>query len=130
MAKLKNVAVDIKQLTKKKSKKEILSPIDYQLESGKILALCGGNGAGKSTLIRLITGLIQSTTGEVSINGYTKRQAKSEFINQFGYMPDDFEFQKSMTAKETIQFYARLNMIRNSRINDVNKEVSFLDKIK
>ncbi|HLQ83637.1 MAG TPA: ABC transporter ATP-binding protein [Pseudogracilibacillus sp.] len=129
MAQLKNVAVDIKQLSKKTRKKEILSPIDYQLESGKILALCGGNGAGKSTLIRLITGLIQSTTGEVSINGYTKRQAKSEFINQFGYMPDDFEFQKSMTAKETIQFYARLKKIGNSRINEVIKEVGLLDKL-
>lgn len=129
MAQHKDIAIDIKDLTKKVKKKELITPITHQLQSGKILALCGGNGAGKSTLIRLITGLMSPTTGEVSINGFTKRKDKTKFTNEFGYMPDDFEFQKSITCNETIRFYAKLKKIDNTRTMEVIEEVGLSDKL-
>lgn len=124
-----NIIVDIQRLSKKVKKKQLLMPINYQLESGKILALCGGNGAGKSTLIRLITGLIKPTTGHVLMNNLHLKKHKSEFKKQFGYMPDNFQFQKSMTTRETIKFYAQMKQISKTRYEEVLQEVGLLDKL-
>lgn len=118
-----NLAVDIKHLSKSIKKKQLIMPLDYQLSSGKILALCGGNGAGKSTLIRLITGLMKPTTGQVTINGFTRKEDNKQFLKQFGYMPDEFQFQKSMTTKETMNFYSKIKNISKTRYEEVLVEV-------
>lgn len=123
-----NIALQLHHLSKHVKHHELLQPLDYQLPEGSILALCGGNGAGKSTLIRLITGLLQPTTGHVTMNGKTKKGNKRGFSEEFGYMPDDFKFQPSMTAKETIQFYAQIKNIDKKRYKEVMQEVGLLDK--
>jgi len=124
-----NTVVEIHQLSKSVKKKQLLMPLNYQLDKGKIFALCGGNGAGKSTLIKLITRLIKPTTGHVKINGITGNKNKRDFIKQFGYMPDDFKFNKSFTTKETIKFYARMKKISEARYKETLEEVGLLDKI-
>ncbi len=124
-----NIAVDIFNLSKSIRKKQLLMPMHYQLGKGKILALCGGNGAGKSTLLRMITGLIKPTTGYVTINRRSKKKDKQDFVNQFGYMPDDFKFNKAMTTKETINFYAKIKNINKTRYKEVLNEVGLLDKL-
>src|SRR5699024_882943 len=100
-----------------------------ELNKGKILALCGGNGAGKSTLIRMIVGLIQPTTGTITINGLQQKKERQLYTKQFGYMPDDFIFQKGMTAKETIQFYATIKNINQDTYEKVINEVGLFDKL-
>src|SRR5690625_4242372 len=117
-----NIAVEISQLSKTVKQKQLLKPLDFQLSKGKILALCGGNGAGKSTLIRLIIGLTKATTGKVTVNGLCKRKNKQQFLKQFGYMPDDFHFQKSMTTKETINFYAKIKNVNEASTKETLKK--------
>lgn len=124
-----NVALEINNLSKNIKKRNVLLPLDYQLKKGKILALCGGNGAGKSTLIRLIIGLIKPTTGHVTINGLHRKKDNQQFLNEFGYMPDDFQFQKSMTTKETMNFYARIKNISKSKYETTLNQVGLLDKL-
>lgn len=124
-----NVAVTIENLSKVVKSKRLLKPLNYELLHGKILALCGGNGAGKSTLIRLITGLFKPTTGHVMMNGFHHRKDKRQYLKQFGYMPDHFEFQKSITAKETIHFYADIKNISEEKYSETLKEVGLLDKL-
>lgn len=123
-----NVAIQLSNITKKVRKKQLLAPIHYELEKGKILALCGGNGAGKSTLIRVMIGLMKPTTGTVKMFGFDQKTNKNAFLQQFGYMPDDFQFQKSITAKETIRFYAKLKSIDSARTEEILQIVGLLDK--
>ena len=129
MEQAKQYAVEIDGLTRKVKKKQIIQPIDYQLESGNILALCGGNGAGKSTLIRLIIGLIKPTAGEVRVFGKTRKEHKGEFYKLFSYMPDDFQFQKMMTAKETMNFYAKIKGIPRSRWEKTLEDVGLSNRL-
>lgn len=124
-----NIAIEIHALSKKVKKKQLLSPLDYKLSEGNILALCGGNGAGKSTLLRLIIGLIKPTTGYVTIQGENMIKHKECFSGKIGYMPDEFQFMTSMTTKETINFYARIKNISKTRYEEVLQEVGLLDKV-
>lgn len=121
--------LQIDNLSKKVGKTTIIAPFSYELNAGNIVALCGGNGAGKSTLIRLITGLITPTTGDVTISGAEQQRQRRQFFNSFGYMPDDFNFQPSIRARETIQFYARLKKIPETRVLEVIEDVGLTEHL-
>src|SRR5699024_750975 len=101
--------------------------LSLQLESGRILALCGGNGSGKSTFIRTVVGLSKETTGTVTINAIDKRQDKQAFAQQFGYMPEVFQFQETLSARETIHFYARMINVDRKSTKDVLQSVGLTE---
>ncbi|HLR75735.1 MAG TPA: ABC transporter ATP-binding protein [Virgibacillus sp.] len=129
MVQAKHKLLKINDITKSFHKTEIIAPFSHTLQRGNILALCGGNGAGKSTLIRMITGLIKPTTGSISLNGYDLNKDRKKYMQMFGYMPDDFNFQKSISAKETIQFYANLKKVDRHRMMKVIEAVGLSEHL-
>lgn len=78
--------------------------ISFNLGEGDIVGLLGPNGAGKSTTIKTIAGLLRSTYGEISIDGYknTSIEAKSKF----SYIPEVPELYEMLTVWEHIKFIA------------------------
>ncbi len=56
----------------------------------------------------MIVGLTRSTQGNITIDGLTRKKNEKNYLSKIGYMPDDFQFQQTVTAKETINFYAAL----------------------
>src|SRR5699024_8370836 len=69
------------------------------------------------------------TTGHVMINGLSRKKDNQNFLNQLGYMPDHFQFQKSMTTKETLHFYAKIKQIDQMVYMETLKEVGLYDKL-
>ncbi|AFA49062.1 ABC transporter ATP-binding protein [Acetobacterium woodii] len=61
--------LNAKNLTKKFGKKTALSQVDLEISRGRIIGLLGPNGSGKSTLIKIATGLLVPTAGEITIDG-------------------------------------------------------------
>ena len=61
--------LEIKNLSKKFEKKEVLNNINLEVESGEVVSLVGRNGSGKTTLLKLITGIYQLDMGEITIDG-------------------------------------------------------------
>ena len=57
--------LEIKNLSKKFEKKEVLNNINLEVESGEVVSLVGRNGSGKTTLLKLITGIYQLDIGEL-----------------------------------------------------------------
>lgn len=88
-----NLAIDIKNLVKTyKDGTRALKGVDLKVAAGEIFALLGPNGAGKSTLIGIISSLVNSTSGEVTVFGkdlVTDRQAVKSMI---GLVPQEFNF--------------------------------------
>lgn len=70
----------IKALFKKKTlEKEAVSNFDLEIKEGDFIGLIGQNGAGKTTLIKMLTGIIHPTEGEISVFGYKPYELKDEF---------------------------------------------------
>ncbi|UCG60507.1 MAG: ABC transporter ATP-binding protein [Candidatus Zixiibacteriota bacterium] len=77
----------------------------FDVRQGEVYALVGPDGAGKSTVIRTLCGLIDSDTGEASINGFDCRKQFNHIKPILGYMPQVFSLYPDLTVTENLAFY-------------------------
>jgi ABC-2 type transport system ATP-binding protein len=66
--------------------KVALKSTSLKIEGGKIVGLVGSNGAGKTTLLKILAGLINPTSGSVSVLGYKPNERKSDFLKQISLL--------------------------------------------
>ena len=71
---------------------EALKGVNLKVKEGDFFALLGSNGAGKTTAIGIISGLLKSTSGEVTINGLNQKKHSNEVKKMIGLMPQEFNF--------------------------------------
>ena len=83
---------------------------NFQLEvrNGDIYGLLGANGAGKTTSIKIICGLIEPTSGSVTLMGKSKGLRSAAVRSRIGYMSQKFALYDDLTIGENLDFYARL----------------------
>ncbi|QJD82822.1 ABC transporter ATP-binding protein [Cohnella herbarum] len=110
--------VKVSGVSKTIKKQTLVEPIDLKIRRGEVLALCGGNGAGKSTILRMIAGILQPSTGEISVNGLAWKKDRAAFATQIGYMPDDYQFSAGLSAFEALSFWAALRSVPKQRVLD------------
>ncbi len=94
--------LEIKNLSKKYDKKEVLKDINLKITNGKIIGLLGKNGAGKTTLIKLINDLLTPTSGEILVKG-NKIGVESKKV--ISYLPERTYLNKQMKVSEVIDFF-------------------------
>ncbi len=87
-------------------RKRVLHGVTFQVYQGEIFGFVGPNGAGKTTTLKILMGLIRSTEGSASILGCDV--AESEFRDRIGFLPENPYFYPFLTAREILDFYARL----------------------
>jgi ABC-2 type transport system ATP-binding protein len=93
------------RLTKQYDNKIAVDRISLSLEKG-VTGLLGANGAGKTTLMRMISGLLTPTSGEIS---YDDMSVKSEdYRNVLGYLPQDFGYYPEFTGREFLMYFCAL----------------------
>lgn len=94
--------VSFNDVCKNFGKKEVLKHVSFNIEKGKIIGLLGKNGMGKTTIIKLINGLLTSTSGEVLVNGEKVGVESKKII---AYLPERTYLDKSMKVKEVFKFF-------------------------
>lgn len=91
-----------------------IKKINFSIFSGKIIGIVGPDGAGKTTLIRMLTGLLAPTFGELKVLNYNMPNTSSDFLQQIGYMPQKFGLYEDLTVYENLKLYSDLQNIENS----------------
>ena len=104
-------------------KDNAVNKLNLNIENGKILGLLGPNGAGKTTTIKMITGIIQPTIGDVEINGISITKEPVKAKEQFGYVPDSPDMFLRFTGLEYLNFMADVYYV------DVNKRKSKIEEL-
>ena len=99
--------IDIKNLSKEYGKIKALEDITLSLHKKEIVFLVGPNGAGKSTMMKLISGYICPSAGEVLIEGKSV-QADRDTLSYLGYVPENAPLYGDMSAYEYIRYVADL----------------------
>lgn len=94
--------IEISNLTKKYINKTALDHISLNIEEGKVAGILGPNGSGKTTLIKILTGLLRQTSGEVLIDGHGVGVGTKAVVS---YLPDRNFLYKWMKIEDACQFY-------------------------
>lgn len=100
-------------LTKKFANKTVVDNINIQIEKGQVYGFIGANGAGKSTTIKMISGLLRPTEGNIELFGETNPQKQFEARQKIGGYVDSPTFYKGMSAKENLEIHKRLFSKKN-----------------
>ena len=102
--------VEIHNLTKKFTNPDItaLDNVSFNLPAGKVIGLVGPDGAGKTTLIRLLLGLLKSTSGTMSVLNLNPLTQTHQLHQIIGYMPQKFGLYEDLTIQENMNLYADL----------------------
>jgi heme exporter protein A len=95
-------------LTKTFSFNTVFSKLSFTVNTGNILAITGKNGSGKSTLIKIISGLLSQSTGEVKLTAGSTLIPKKEFYRYIGFVSPYLNLYDELTAIENIKFFSRL----------------------
>ena len=97
-----NNIIEIKGLTKTYSNKKALSNISLNMEKGKVIGILGPNGSGKTTMIKIITGILRESKGEVLIDGKAPGVYTKSIVS---YLPDRNFLYNWMDIQDSINFY-------------------------
>ena len=97
--------LSVDRLSKQYKNKIAVDRVSFTLSEG-VTGLLGDNGAGKTTLMRMMTGILAPTSGEITADGIAVQT--EEYRSLLGYLPQDFGYYPEFTAKEFIQYIAAL----------------------
>ncbi len=98
--------IETSQLKKSYASFQALKGVDLRVEAGDVYGFIGPNGAGKTTTIRILTTLLEPTSGVARIDGHDVRADKELIRGMIGYMPDNFGVYRDMTVTEYLLFFA------------------------
>ncbi len=105
--------------------------VSLQVPPGTILGVIGPSGSGKTTLVRLLTGTLVPTAGELRVLGEEPRRFSRHTRERIGYMPQDFVLYEELTAQENLDFVAALFGLtwpkRGRRVREVLQLVELWD---
>jgi ABC-2 type transport system ATP-binding protein len=98
----------VRDLCKEYDGRQVLGPVSFELAAGEVLALVGRNGSGKSTTLGALAGVIDPTSGSVSVEGLTLKPEtdQPEYRRRVAYVPDEPLLFPDLTLREHGQFVA------------------------
>lgn len=102
--------LSLDRLTKHYGNKIAVDCVSATLKPG-VYGLLGANGAGKTTLMRMLCAILESTSGEVLLNGKEVTAMGADYRNVLGYLPQDFGYYPNYTAMEFLMYISALKGI-------------------
>jgi len=114
-------------LVKRYGSFEALKGVSLSIEDGDLYCLLGPNGAGKSTLIRILTGLMKPTSGEVNIAGLDMKRDLKKIREKVGLVSERVILYDRLTPVENLLFFS--SMLRIEKRTALKRINSLLEKV-
>lgn len=109
------MSVDIKHIIKLYGDKKVLDSVSFSIGYGELVGFLGPNGAGKSTLMKIITGFIPASSGEVLVNGTRVSVKNAASRADIGYLPENNPLYYDLYVRESLEFTAGVYKLGNKK---------------
>ncbi|UKT64603.1 ATP-binding cassette domain-containing protein [Pedobacter mucosus] len=115
------MSISVKNLSKHYDKQKAVDSISFDAKPGRILGFLGPNGAGKSTTMRILTGYLEPTLGDVKIAGKDILTQAVDAKRLIGYLPENTPLYGEMYVKEFLSFVGEAYSLTNltARVDQV-----------
>jgi ABC-2 type transport system ATP-binding protein len=120
-----NYAIETKGLTRRFGDVCAVDGLDLQVARGKFYGFLGPNGAGKSTTIKMLTGLLAPTSGDISILGesVSDPDRAREVKRHIGVVPENLALFDNLTAREYLTFIGRMYLLPLATVRERTQEL-------
>lgn len=95
-------------LTKNFGETRAVNGLSFSVARGEIFGIVGPDGAGKSTLLRMISGILEATSGSIEVMGRSVAEDRFALKEHLAYMPQRFGLYEDLSVQENIYFFGRL----------------------
>jgi ABC-2 type transport system ATP-binding protein len=116
--------IEVSNLTKRYGPTLAVSNVNFVVEKGEVLGFLGPNGAGKTTTMRVITGYLPASEGQVRVAGFDVQEHPLEAKRRTGYLPETPPVYPDMTVTEYLSFVARIKGVAGREVKKRVAEVS------
>jgi len=119
-------AIQTENLTKKFGELTAVDALTLSISEGELFGLVGSDGAGKTTTMRMLTGIMEPSSGEAWVMGRQVRSEAEAIKEQIGYMSQRFGLYPDLSVLENIHFYADIyGLPRKGRETIIEQLLSF-----
>lgn len=108
--------LELRQVTKRYRGIPAVDDVSFRLEAGTVLGYLGPNGAGKSTTVKVITGMIEPTHGQVLFRGRSIYDDLPGYRARLGYVPEEAQVYTHLSGLEYLQLVGRLRAMPEDAI--------------
>jgi len=115
--------IKIRGLRKLYGEKVVLKDITLDIYPAQIIGYIGPNGAGKSTTVKILTGIIQDYSGEITVFGKNLRENILEVKSRIGYIPELAELYDLLTPREYLTFIGKLYHLPDDIIEERSRKM-------
>ncbi|NLO17178.1 MAG: ribosome-associated ATPase/putative transporter RbbA [Arcobacter butzleri] len=118
----KQTVIKASNLTMKFGDFIAVNNVSFEIKEGEIFGFLGSNGCGKTTTMKMLTGLLKASSGEIELFGKPIQSNDLHLRKNVGYMTQSFSLYNDLSVKENLLLHAKLYQIESSKIKDAIKE--------
>lgn len=123
----RDIIVDARNVSKQFGEQIAVQDATFQIPRGTVFGFIGPSGSGKTTTMRLLTGIVEPTSGELRVLGKDPAHFTQSTREQIGYMPQQFVLYPDLTVWENMNFAASLYGMGLRRANQLNEMLEFVE---
>lgn len=97
--------------------------LNFEIKKGEIFGIVGPNGAGKTTTLKMLSGLITPTRGNITVQGMDIKKDVQWIKQRLGFLPEDSPLYEGMTADDYLMFFAQIYGVEKAAASDRIKHI-------
>ena len=116
------MSIQVKEVSKLYGKQKALDNLSFEISDAEVVGFLGPNGAGKSTMMKIITGFLPQSSGDVFVNGLNVMEHSLEIRKQIGYLPENNPLYLDLYVKEYLEYVAgiyKLGSKKKQRVDEM-----------
>ena len=120
--------ISVQRLTKRFGTQVAVDELSFEVPAGQIVGFLGPNGAGKSTTLKILTGMLEPTSGGAKICGFDLLHDSIEVKRRVGFVPESGAVFESLTGLEYLEMVAALYAIpQEAALQRIRQFIAFFD---